>query len=361
MITIDKNIVPKVSIIVPIYNVEKYINRCIKSILSQTIKEIEVILVNDGSTDNSGNIAEEFARMDNRIQVIHKVNGGLSTARNAGLEIATGEYLLFVDSDDWLDNDSIETIYNNAIEFNADIVAFDYRRVFEDEKNKIQEKCLNLREELIDFKQITLEDYVLEYLLKNGHGHEVWNKLYKRTMINNNNINFVNNKEVFAEDFLFNLCVLCHVKKIKVIHNSFYNYLQRPESLMNSKKPFIIQRYAKLYDHFITHVKKNNRIEDFGESLGIIYYCLLRWGLLISLKQNEKFSQISNQLKYFVNLGSNKEQIYNIKDKNVGKFGNFYCRLLIRERFSTIIRLEFANYYISTRIKSSKKKVKKCR
>lgn len=112
---------PKISIIVPVYNVEKYLHVCINSILNQNFSDFELILVNDGSKDNSGQICDEFAKEDSRISVIHKKNGGLSSARNAGIDVAKGEYIGFVDSDDWIDKEMYEILYNNIVRHNAQI------------------------------------------------------------------------------------------------------------------------------------------------------------------------------------------------------------------------------------------------
>ena len=114
---------PKISIIVPVYNVEQYLAECIESIKDQSLTDIEIILVDDGSPDNSGAICDDYALKDDRIKVIHKKNGGLSSARNAGLEVAIGEYIGFVDSDDWVDGEMYEVLYKNAVENQAEIAA----------------------------------------------------------------------------------------------------------------------------------------------------------------------------------------------------------------------------------------------
>ena len=111
----------KISVIVPVYNVEKYLTKCVDSIMNQTYKDLEIILVDDGSTDNSGKICDEYVKKDKRFKVIHKKNGGLSDARNVGIKNSTGEYLSFIDSDDYIDNDMIECLYNACIKNNADI------------------------------------------------------------------------------------------------------------------------------------------------------------------------------------------------------------------------------------------------
>ena len=124
----------KVSIIIPIFNTETFLKRCVSSVIDQTLKDIEIILVDDGSTDNSGNICDEFAQKDSRVKVIHKKNEGVGIARNSGINIAKGGYIGFVDSDDWVDADMYETLYNAAKENGADIVMCDAVTKYDKEK-----------------------------------------------------------------------------------------------------------------------------------------------------------------------------------------------------------------------------------
>ena len=119
----------KVSIIVPVYNVEKYLDRCMESLLNQTLKDIEIILVDDGSPDNCPQMCDEYAKKDSRVKVVHKANAGLGYARTSGLEVATGEYVAFVDSDDYVDLDAYQTMYNEAVRENADYVCCGYKRI----------------------------------------------------------------------------------------------------------------------------------------------------------------------------------------------------------------------------------------
>ena len=139
---ISGNRVPKVSIIVPVYKVEKYLRKCIDSIINQTLKDIEIILVDDGSPDNCGKICDEYAAKDTRIKVIHKENGGLSSARNAGMEVAEGEYIGFVDSDDWIESDMYMTLWQKAKDINADLVNSDYFRNNDRIKTNIQKNIV---------------------------------------------------------------------------------------------------------------------------------------------------------------------------------------------------------------------------
>jgi len=145
---------PKISIIVPVYNVELYLGKCIDSILNQTFSGFELILVNDGSLDNCGSICDSFAKLDRRVKVIHKGNGGLSSARNAGLEIACGEYIGFVDSDDYIERQMYETLYNQATETSSDIVVCDFYMIDENGKILNNEKNQVIPSQVIEYINI---------------------------------------------------------------------------------------------------------------------------------------------------------------------------------------------------------------
>lgn len=210
----------KISIIVPIYNVEKYLNKCIESIVAQTYKNLEIILVDDGSLDNCPQMCDEWAKKDERIKVIHKVNGGVSSARNAGLHVATGEYIQFVDSDDFLELDACETLFNNMILNDVDwcVANFKYLGLF--------------------IKQTSLQDFTtsdqgfaLHQLWANHRFNALWNKLYKKNLLND--INFIDNQK-YGEDFLFNCEYLKQCKKICYISKDIYNYVFVDSSAMNT-------------------------------------------------------------------------------------------------------------------------------
>ncbi len=170
---------PRISIIVPVYNVELYLKRCVDSILGQTYKDFELILVNDGSPDNCGNICNELALKDSRVKVIHKKNGGLSSARNAGLDMAVGEYVGFVDSDDWITNDMYEHLIGLVDEYDCEIASASYvfsngESVFNQSKIKINKYT---RKEALYF-------YLFEGMSKRIADYPVWIKLYRRELFN---------------------------------------------------------------------------------------------------------------------------------------------------------------------------------
>ena len=166
----------KISIIIPIYKVEDYISKCIKSVIAQSYHNLEIILIDDGSPDRCGDICDDYAERDSRIRVIHRQNGGISAARNSGLEVATGEYVLFVDSDDYIHPDMVERMHDVALNKQADVVVCDYVKVNEDEEIEIPEES----RQVIDIT----EDNRLNYMLGETKiiFTVVWNKLCKRKL-----------------------------------------------------------------------------------------------------------------------------------------------------------------------------------
>lgn len=219
-----------VSIIVPVYNVDKYIHKCIKSLLNQTLRNIEIILVNDGSTDESGKICDEYSKIDNRIKVIHKINEGLSSARNAGIDIANGEYLGFVDSDDWVDETMYEKLYNNAIKFNASIAQCNILNTYTEYINiDNSREMVNIYSGMEVLEDLYNEKYVKTVV--------VWNKIYKRELFNL--LRFPKGK--LHEDEFITYKLLHKSEKIVDISNIMYFYRQRSGSIMSSE--FNIKRF----------------------------------------------------------------------------------------------------------------------
>ena len=213
---------PKISIIVPVYNVEKYLRKCVDSILNQTFKDFELILVDDGSIDTSGKICDEYNLKDNRIKVIHKENGGLSSARNAGLDIAQGEYIGFVDSDDWIELDMYEELYKICKENDTDvgIVGINYGGASEKKKSKKIEIYSN---------KLILDDLVY------NKGKEItwpaWNKLWLKKVIGESRFK----EGRIYEDGLFLYSLSFKIKKVAKIDYEAYNYRMDNESITRSK------------------------------------------------------------------------------------------------------------------------------
>lgn len=232
-----------ISIIVPIYNVEQYLGECVDSILSQTYKNLEIILVDDGSPDNCGAICDEYAKKDKRIRVIHKENGGLSSARNAGLDVATGEYISFIDSDDYVSEKFIEVLYNLCKKNSADISECDFIK-FDDKVEVIE-------------SDIKVEKHSSIEMQKNIYSSEcvktvvVWNKLYKRYIYEK--LRFPEGK-INEDEFTTYKAFDSTAKDIVVTNEPLYYYRYNENSIMgrkfNVKRLDVLQAYGERIEYY---------------------------------------------------------------------------------------------------------------
>lgn len=210
-----------ISIIVPVYKVEKYLDKCVQSIVDQTYQNLEIILVDDGSPDNCGAMCDVWAEKDSRIKVIHKANGGLSDARNAGMAVTTGDWVTFVDSDDWLDPDMYEALLNTAREADADVVACRYQMVYPGQES-FPKVCTG------DITILKTQD-AMESLIQNGLVKQVvWNKLYSAHLVKN--IPFALGK--WHEDEIWTWQVIMKANRYAAVDKLGYYYLQRNGSIM---------------------------------------------------------------------------------------------------------------------------------
>ena len=225
-----------ISVIVPVYNVEKYLERCVKSIVAQTYKDLEILLIDDGSTDKSGKMCDDFQQTDSRIKAFHKQNGGLSDARNYGIEHSAGEFISFVDSDDYIDEKMLETLHRLITENDADLAVCSAMDVFEG-KEVTQVK------EIKEFNLNKVESY--KYMLRGDGIPSACNKLYKRQTVGN--VRFPVGK--LYEDGFFTPQILKRVEKTAVTSKPMYYYFRRADSI--TTKPFrkgdldVIEAYDK--------------------------------------------------------------------------------------------------------------------
>ncbi len=252
-----------VSVIVPIYNVEFYLNRCIESITQQSYKNLEIILVDDGSPDRCSEICDKWAKKDGRIKVIHKVNGGLSDARNAGLKVSTGEYIAFVDSDDWVHKEYIMRMYKALKEYSADISACDILEVYKDDK---LEDARNF-----SVKCYSTED-ALETLIKgNTFRAVVWNKLYHKNVLKNESFELGK----YHEDEFFTYKILAKSKKCVFVDAKMYFYFQREGSIMNtisSKHLDVLEAYVERIEFLHNNYPRLFKIDKTNFCVSCIYY-----------------------------------------------------------------------------------------
>ncbi|MEC5424037.1 glycosyltransferase [Virgibacillus sp. C22-A2] len=227
----------KISIIVPIYNLHHLLQKCVDSILAQTFTEFELILVNDGSTDRSGNICDEYANLDKRVKVIHKENGGVASSRNAGLEVAIGKYIGFVDNDDYINEFMFETLYDNAIIHSSDIVVCDFQNVDEDQHCNTMKFDSEYRVQNFNNKEALNQIYTK----KDATFVYSWNKLYRKHLFEDISYEFGNlyDDESVAHKLLY------HSEKVTYIQTVLYYYVKRIGSIVNT--PFHIKKFDRVY------------------------------------------------------------------------------------------------------------------
>ncbi len=245
----------KVSVIVPIYNTEKYLSKCLESLIGQTLKEIEIFAVNDGSTDGSLSIAKQFAAKDSRVIVLDKPNGGMSDARNFAFPHVRGEFVGFVDSDDFVDADMFETMYNKALETVADVVECNLHHTFDDFEDT----------EIVD--QITDKND----LIMNGR-NVVWNKIYNYSWLKSTGVMFPSG--LIYEDVSFCVKIIPFINKLSYVEQPFYHYVQRSISTNNYQTLKTLQ-ILDILDDVYSFYETNGFLNDYRDALEFLYTRIL--------------------------------------------------------------------------------------
>lgn len=264
---------PKVSIVVPTYNVEKYIKVCVDSLLSQTLQDMEIILVDDGSTDSSGKICDTYAVMDQRIKVIHQNNKGLGLSRNSGLSLATGEYVGFVDSDDYVSKEMFETLYENATKYDADVSYCTYKR-FVNEDEVFDESNFNIENIKVWSGEKAIRQYMLERIglppqkkQDNLYGASVCCGIFLRERLLELGVQFVSERQFIAEDMLFDIEVIPHCRKIVHCDIPLYYYRYNPKSLTKVYKADRFSKNVELYHEMYRRLLKKYKIAECFNSM----------------------------------------------------------------------------------------------
>lgn len=296
----------EVSIVVPIYNVEKYLRRCLDSLVNQTFRDIEVIALNNGSTDNSLSILNGYANRDKRIKVIDNNNLGVSEARNIGIREAKGKYIVFVDSDDWINVDMIEILYKSISGNSCDLVMCTYVREFDDHS---KEKVFNLPEVNL-YVGNEVKDKLLRKLV-GPIGNElanpeyldalgtVWAKMYKTSILRENNLKFVDLKEIGSgEDTLFNIYAFNKVSRVILLNKPMYHYWRGNINSITSRYiPNFVEKRRNYFNYMKDFIKENELGDEYEIALNNrICTSVLGMGLLECSKSNEIsfFKKIKN-------------------------------------------------------------------
>lgn len=265
---------PSISVIVPVYNVEKYLKRCVDSILNQDMKEIEVILINDGSTDSSPSICDEYAKRDIRIKVIHKKNSRVAAARNDGIKLATGKYISFIDSDDWIESNMYKCMHKKAEEFNVDFIMCDFSK-------KGVEKSYNVSQQIdsgfYDKDKIKKELFQCLIMFENIEFPPTisnWTCLFKREFLIKNNI-FYDEDIHYCEDSIFGSKAMYNANRFYYMKNKyFYNYFYNPSSTTSIYNKNKWSSYIKINERVEEYFNTNNF--DFSRQIKInmLYFTL---------------------------------------------------------------------------------------
>lgn len=302
-----KKIEDLVSIVVPVYNVEKYVAKCIDSIIKQSYPNIEIIIVNDGSKDNSDKIIKKYQRIDNRIKYIKKRNGGLSSARNRGIEEASGKYICFIDSDDYIDQNYINILISRIIKDNSDIAICNMKYIYQDGEEKKPPFYIT------DNKTINNKE-ALQYLFlgKQFQNHAV-NKLYKLSIFKENDIRFPINK--IYEDVFTIYKTLLNAKKISLCNDYLYFYLREREgsiltSKFNEKRFDILEAMSTISkEDFLDDLKLKNEFKLYctNNINGLFYYIFPYY----SRKTKKEWVQFFNQIKNHDSIKIIKDPKYN--------------------------------------------------
>ena len=325
---------PKFSIIIPVYNVEKYLVECLESIVNQSFKDFEVICVNDGSTDNSLEILQKYAENDERFKVLNQENQGQGIARNNALNIANGEYILFVDPDDFIELNMLEVLNERLDVQNVDVAFFDYQIFGENTKTKI----VRFMDEMKNTLNLNINDNFIfnwQELVKDNFRYTammVWNKVYSNKFLKENHIQFAPNKH--AEDHIFSISATLLANKISYIKKTLYYYRKRSDSSVNkvSENNFCIFENIAIVADFL---KQNNLYKKYEHDFRnyivnlCVYHCNKIPTALLStyiektrqLLSDKEFSTFKKKIKGNFSL---LEKLFSIKNLNIpGKTGKY--------------------------------------
>ena len=290
---------PKISLIVPCYGVEKYLDRCMESLLCQTLQDIEIILVDDGSPDRVPKMCDEYAEKDNRIKVIHKKNEGLGYARNSGLEIATGEYVAFIDSDDYIDADVCQRLYDEALKNKSDAVFYGFN--IETSKGRWQksqevEKNVCWTDKDITSFMLDMIASASEVSQERKYYMSVWHAIYRKSIIEDNNILFLSERDVASEDIPFQVDFLKCAKRVSYLNFNGYYYCLNGNSLTATFKREKYERFKLLRSilkkKLAEYPEADSRADRF-----LIGYTRTQLHHLMSSKTPHKIQEIKTILK----------------------------------------------------------------
>lgn len=319
-----------ISIIVPVYNVEEYIQKCVNSIINQTYRNIEIILVNDGSKDKSGEICDKLKQKDNRIKVIHKENGGLSDARNAGLKIANGDYIGFVDSDDYVKEDMFETLYKLNKEHNADISIVSFYEIYKGKVIGVRDsKKLEELNKIQAIKELLIDTKIQSY---------AWNKLFKKELFEN--IEFPKSKNF--EDIATTLLLFEKANKVVLLEEPKYYYVRRDNSIIGVRNYKTYKDYLEvIYGKYFYLNGKYEELDlynayNFIINMIWVYTIIVAFDLEDVYKEFEKqYDLFETLVKKYGNQITDKLDNYNNAVLNMMLLDKEYSKPAVKQLYKT--------------------------
>lgn len=324
----------KFSIVIPIFNAEKYLNRCIESLLKYDKANIEIVLINDGSTDKSLEICKYYKSKYSNIVLINKKNEGQGIARNYGIEVATGDYITFVDSDDFFEVDVLDYIDKYIKKQKLDFYIFNWSYIFNDKKIE------NKRDynEKYFYKGDKDYNFFIENMIwpakNNSYGSAVWAKFYNLKIIKKNNIKFRSEREMFSEDLIFNIEYIEHIKNVVILDKSIYCYYQNSTSYKNKYHEEYIEKLNNIYSYF----KKNSYLyNNYKNKIYIRLFSYVK-SCLINEIMYLKFNKAYTNVKEICRRKYINEIICNC-DKGLKKFDKFIIFLIKNKKYLFIVML----------------------
>lgn len=285
------------SVIIPVYNVEAYLGQCVDSVLAQTVRNMQIILVDDGSTDHSGQICDEYEKRDSRICVLHKANGGLMSAWKYGLEHATGDWIGFVDSDDWIDPDMYEKMLAQAEKTGAELIMASLVREFDDRSEKEQ---LFLEPGFYGRKRVESEIFPIAIskgtMLDRGASPNRVTKLFRKELLRKN-LQFCDDRISLGEDMVTTFSCLCDTRSVYVMDFYPYHYRIRGTSIMGRFNP-LFTKQSVLLNETLEKIAKEKNVFDFAQQLDNDMVSLVYYGFERNLAfRNEKMTRIIGYMK----------------------------------------------------------------
>lgn len=336
-----------VSVIVPVYNVEKFIDKCVQSIIDQTMTDIEVVLVDDGSTDNSLARCKRWAKNDARVKAYHQENQGVSVARNLGIEKSTGEYIAFIDSDDWIEPNYLEVLYNAASKKKADISIcgfyFDYPDEVVARGHFEKDMEFNGRDEISQIQIQILAKNMSK--IKNNSGDRIgapWCKLFNASFIKENNLSFVPNLKR-SQDVVFNLYALEQANKIVYTNQPLYHYLINPDSVcVKFSKSILtnVNAYLKEIGKFIAKYHKADAVFRDAYNTKVctsVYKCMFQYFFDENYPGTK--ADMKRELDAYLDQEVFKKGLKNVKYQNLDKTEKVFVFFLKRRMYGVLLFL----------------------